>query len=449
MLAAALAMLAISGCGGDPPADPVLHKIKARGQLVVLTRNAPTTYYEGNDGRLAGMEHDMAVSFAKSLGVAVRFKVLDSVADILSALKKGEGDLAAAGLTRTIGRAGKFRFGPTYQQVREQVICRRGGRQPKSVAGLPGLKLVVAAESSYVERLANLKTRYPKLSWQVSRDDDTEQLLEDVWKRQIDCTVADSEIVAINRRYYPELTIAFDLGQPQPLAWVLPRDAGGLQRAVEHWFAKFRKSGRLAALKTRYYGYVRIFDYVDTVTYVRRIRKRLPRYEALFKQVASKTGINWTLLAAQSYQESHWNPRARSPTGVLGMMMLTRSTASQLGVSHRLNPAQSIRGGARYLAELRERLPADLHEPLRTWLALAAYNLGLGHIQDALKLDTRLHDKDPATWGSISKVLPLLAKHRYYHHLEHGYARGNEAVRYVNRIRYYQDILHRKVQGGG
>jgi membrane-bound lytic murein transglycosylase F len=450
MLGAALAMLVTTGCGGDPPpSDPVLQKIKDHGELVVLTRNAPTTYYEGSDGRLAGMEHDMAVSFAKSLGVKVRFKVMDSIGEILSALKNGQGDVAAAGLTRTIGRAGKFRFGPTYQQVHEQVVCRRGGPQPKSVADLVGLNLVVAAQSSYVERLRNLRTRYPKLSWKVSKDEDTEQLLEDVWKRQIDCTVADSEIVAINRRYYPELTIAFDLGSPQPLAWVLPKNAAGLQAAVDRWFAKFKKSGRLAALKSRYYGYVRIFDYVDTVTYARRIHKRLPRYEALFKRAAHKAGINWTLLAAQSYQESYWNPHARSPTGVRGMMMLTRSTASQLGVSNRLNPAQSIRAGARYLVQLRKRLPEDIHEPLRTWLALAAYNLGLGHVLDALKLETQLHRKDPASWRGISKVLPLLAKHRYYRHLAHGYARGNEAVRYVNRIRYYQDILRQKVQGAG
>lgn len=416
---------------------------------MVLTRNSPTTYYEGSDGRLAGMEHDMAVSFAKSLGVRVRFKVLDSVAEILSALKQGKGDLAAAGLTRTIGRAGKFRFGPTYQRVREQVVCRLGGPQPKSVADLVGLNLVVAAQTSYVERLRNLKTRYPKLSWKVSKDEDTEQLLEDVWKRRIDCTVADSDIVAINRRYYPQLTIAFDLGHPQPLAWLLPRDAAGLQRAAQRWFAKFRKSGRLAALKARYYGYVRIFDYVDTVTYTRRIRDRLPRYEALFKQAARKVGINWTLLAAQSYQESYWNPRARSPTGVRGMMMLTRRTARQLGVRNRLNPAQSIRAGARYLAHLRARLPADIHEPLRTWLALAAYNVGLGHVLDALNLESRLDKQDPATWGSISKVLPLLGKHKYYRHLDHGYARGNEAVRYVNRIRYYQAILRQKVRSAG
>ena len=134
---------------------------------------------------------------------------------------------------------------------------------------------------------------------------------------------------------------------------------------------------------------------------------------------------------------------------IAGFVAPTGGTASQLGVGNRLKPAQSIRAGARYLVQLRKRLPDDIHEPLRTWLALAAYNLGLGHVLDALKLETQLHRKDPASWRGISKVLPLLAKHRYYRHLAHGYARGNEAVRYVNRIRYYQDILRQQVQGAG
>ena len=447
LVVATVAGLTVTACSKDPPSDPVLSRIRSKGELAVLTRNAPTTYYEGTDG-LAGMEYDMAEAFGKYLGVKVHFELRDSVAGILDSLAKGEGDLAAAGLTHTIGRAGKFRFGPTYQQVRQQVVCRRGGPRPKSVADLVGLRLTVAGDSSYVERLKSLKAKYPKLHWKTTTDDDTEELMEQVWKRKIDCTVADSNIVAINRRYYPALVVAFDLAPPQPLAWAFPDNAVALQKKVREWFRHFHKDGRLDALKQRYYGYVKIFDYVDTRAYVRRIKHVLPRYEKVFKRAAKRNGFNWTLLAAQSYQESHWNPRARSPTGVRGMMMLTRPTAKALGLRNRLNPVKSIQAGARYLARLRGRVPDSCAQPVRTWVALAGYTLGMAHVLDARVLARKL-GKDPDRWGDLAQVLPLLSEKRYYHHLDHGYARGREAVRYVNRVRYYQDILRRKVDGSG
>jgi membrane-bound lytic murein transglycosylase F len=171
----------------------------------------------------------------------------------------------------------------------------------------------------------------------------------------------------------------------------------------------------------------------------------LPKYKQTFQAAGKKYDIDWTLLAAQAYQESHWNRYARSPTGVRGIMMLTLNTAREVGVKSRLNPQQSIYGGAKYLANLRARLPEEIAEPDRSWIALAAYNVGMGHIYDARKL-AREQDKDPNLWHEFRDVLPLLTQKKYYKDLRYGYARGYEPVRYVRRIRNYHDMLLQALQ---
>lgn len=432
-----------TGCSNDN-ATSYVDKIKRRGELVVLTRNAPTTYYEGREGK-AGFEYEMASAFARRLGVRPRFHVMDTISDLLEAVRRGQGDIAAAGLTRTAQRRENLLFGPVYQNVRQQVVCHRDGPRPRDVAELSHVHLKVIADSSYVELLRKLKLKNPALTWSTDADVSVEQLLQKVWKRRLDCTIADSTIVAINRRYYPEVTVAFNLSRPQPLAWALPPRADDLRDAVDDWFDSFKRSGRLQALLDKYYGYIPLFDYVDTRAFMRRIKRVLPRYRRMFQAAAGKYGIPWTLLAAQAYQESHWVARAESPTGVRGMMMLTLTTARELGIESRLNARQSIMGGARYLDALRDRFSDGVGEPDRTWFALAAYNLGIGHVEDALRLAARLGKKTGA-WKGLADVLPLLSQKRYYHTLAHGYARGDGAVDYVDQIRDYQGILEHQVQ---
>jgi len=306
------------------------------------------------------------------------------------------------------------------------------------------LSLKVPAETSYAERLRNLQSSNNSLKWEVV-DEDTETLLQQVWLQKLDCTVSDSNIVAINRRYYPELRIAFNLTEPEPLAWLMPADASGLQQEVEDWFEDFRQSGQLEALLERYYGFIDKFDYVDTRKFKRRIHSVLPKYRPHFEKAATKYELDWMLLAAQAYQESHWRARAISPTGVRGIMMLTLNTAQELGIQSRLDPAQSIMGGARYYKQLYQRIPESVREPDRRWFALAAYNAGMGHLYDARELAQRL-GRNPDSWRDLSEVFPLLSQKKYYSTLKHGYARGNEPVRYVQRIRDYHDILHQTLR---
>jgi len=421
-----------------------LEQLKAKGELVVLTRNAATTYYESREGHL-GVEYEMIQAFADSIGVKARFVTKQDVSDLFGAIKKGEGDIAAAGLTHTKEREEKFLFGPTYQMVTQQLVCRRGGKRPKKFADLAGVSIKVSAHSSYVEQLKKIKNIHPGIIWEEIENTDTETLLEDVWLKKIDCTIADSNIVAINRRYYPELSVRFDMTEPEPLAWVISVDDNGLQYLLEDWFNGYKDSSKLDEAMHRYYGYIERFDYVDVRAYQRKIKSHLPKYKKVFKQAAKRYNVDWTLLAAQAYQESHWRAKAKSPTGVRGMMMLTRITAKELGIKNRLDANASITGGAHYLSKLRKRLPDSVTEPDRTWLALAAYNVGMGHIWDARKLAKQLN-KNPDRWQELATVLPLLTKKKYYNDLKHGYARGFEPVSYVKNIRDYQNMLEKAMK---
>lgn len=422
-----------------------LSEIRESGKLIVLTRNAPTSWYIGRDGLPTGPEHDMVESFATHLGVEPEFREKTSIRQILKALDQGEGDLAAAGLTVTEQREQRFRFGPAYQEVTPQVVCRRDNVQPEDLSKLVGLDLEVIDDSSYSERLQSIKDdRYPDLEWSEAENSGTESLLRKVWQRDIDCTIADSNIVDINRRYFPELITPINLGRSQELAWAMPPGSKRLQKAAGAWFREFRESGRLEALQERYYGFFEIFDYVDIRTYIRRIDERYPKYQDYFRQAAEKHDLPTDLIAAQGYQESHWRENARSPTGVRGIMMLTQRTAEAMGVENRLDPKESIFGGAKYLAKMRERFSEEVTEPDRTWLALASYNVGRAHMHDAQTL-ARKQNLDPHRWRDIKQVLPLLSDKRYYKDLKYGYARGEEPVRYVSRIREYQYVLQNEM----
>ena len=456
-----LAMAAMAGCdqqteeatsastSGDLPAAIEEHEsdvrslaeIRDSGTIVVLTRNAPTTWYINRHNNDAGPEHELVSDFAESLGVEVEYQIEPTVSAVLKSLQKGEGDMAAAGMTITSTREKRFRFGPSYQTVTQQVVCRRDRVQPEAIDDLVGLDITVIADSSYSARLAEVRAQQqPDLEWSETESATTEQLLYQVWQGKIDCTVADSNIVDINRRYYPELIAPFNLSREQQLGWVMPESAGKLEQAVEDWLEQYREQDLLAAWHDHFYGYFEIFDFVDIRAYVRRIDKRFPKYRDYFRKAAEKHDLPFTLLAAQGYQESHWNPKAKSPTGVRGIMMLTQNTAKAMGVANRLNPKQSIFGGAKYLARMKQRFKDKVTEPDRTLLALAAYNVGRGHMHDAQVL-ARQKSLSPHHWRDVKQVLPLLADKRYYPKLKYGYARGTEPVRYVQRIREYRHVL--------
>lgn len=437
----AVTCLVLNAC--TPLEDTKINAVRRAGELVVLTRNSPTTYYEGPDGP-TGLEYDLARMFADQLGVPLRMKTVWRFSSLLPMLAGGEGDLAAAGITVTPARATEFRFTPPYQTIRQQVVYHSRTRPPTDVRGLSGRHLQILAGSSYAERLQQLKLTHPAISWREVSGVETEELLQQVQDGLVELTIADSNIVALSRQVNHDLRIAFNLGEPEQLAWAFPRtgDDSLYQQAVA-FIEHVRASGELAHLIERHYGAARRFNPINLAVYQQRVHSDLPRYLDLFQEAGGRYLIDWRLLAAMSYQESYWDPGATSPTGVRGMMMLTEATARQLGVTDRLDPRQSVFGGAAYLRSLIDRIPARIGEPDRTWMALAAYNVGFNHLEDARVL-TQRQGGDPDKWSDVQHRLPLLAKAAWFTTVRHGYARGYEPVQFVTRIRTYYELLRKR-----
>ena len=436
-LPALLLALLLGGC--EQPDQ--LGQIRDQGELRVITRNTPTTFYQDRHGH-TGLEYELSRRFADSLGVRLDMSTADTLDQLYQQLGSPQGPhLAAAGLTVNPQREEQLRYTDPYLEVTPQVVYRRGNRQPRQMEDLYDKRILVLRGSALAELLRELQTEHPDLVFEESDSLEVVDLLRMVNDGEIDLALVYSNEVSVNQAFYPAVHIGFDLGNPRPMAWALAgtRD-DSLLRAVNDFFQQVRSDGTLDQLIERFYGHSDVLDYVGARAFARHMQQRLPRYEQWFRQAGDQYGLDWRLLAAMGYQESLWDPDARSPTGVRGLMMLTLPTAKFVGVTNRIDPQQSIFGGARYLVWVRDQLSTEIPEPDRTWFALAAYNVGLGHLDDARKL-TSSNGRDPNRWIDVKDHLPLLSKKQWYSQTRYGYARGNEPVHYVQNIRRYHEIL--------
>lgn len=415
-----------------------LEAIKSRGELRISTLNSPLTYFTTPQGP-SGLDYELAKSFANYLGVKLVVIPHQNINDLFDDLDDDNADLLAAGLIYNPDRLSRASTGPAYYSVSQQLVYRLGTARPKSFTDMKG-KLAVTSGSAHVSTLKQLKqNKYPNLTWEASSDLTSKELLEQVADGKLDYTIGDSVTIALLQRIHPQLAVAFDITDEEPVTWYLKRsNDNSLYAALLDFYSQRVEDGTLARLEEKYLGHVGSFDYVDTKIFLSAIDSVLPTFRSLFEKYASE--IDWKLLAAIAYQESHWNPQATSPTGVRGLMMLTRATADGLGVTDRLDPEQSIQGGALYLQRLMDKVPDTVPEDERIWFALAAYNMGWGHMLDARKL-TKSQQGNPDSWVDVKQRLPMLSQKRYYPSLTYGYARGREAYNYVENIRRYQVSL--------
>jgi len=330
---------------------------KGNRELIVVTHNGPNTYYVNGDNEIAGLEYDLAQLFAKELGAeySVRFLLADNITKVIPALLKGQAHLAAADLSITPIRKHVVRFSMPYQSVQQQVVYNTDQKNdPEKVQDLIGKRIAVPAGTSYAERLREIAKNEPSLKWQEPTNASTDALLEQVSEGLLDYTIADDHLVALVQNYYPNLGIGLALGKPEQIAWAFPRTGNAwLYDRANQFFARIKKDGTLRNLLDRYYGHSTRLDTMDVSTFLQRIHTLLPQYVGLFKEAQKLTGIDWRLLAAVGYRESHWDRLNTSPTNVRGLMMLTEKTADLLGVTDRLDAKQSIMGGARYLQLLK------------------------------------------------------------------------------------------------
>ncbi|MGL5698166.1 MAG: membrane-bound lytic murein transglycosylase MltF [Kluyvera sp.] len=419
--------------------DNRIAAIQERGELRVSTVLSPLTYATINNKQY-GLDYEMAQQFADYLGVKLKITVRQNISQLFDDLDHGDADLLAAGLVYNSERVKNYQAGPTYYSVSQQLVYRVGSLRPRSLSNVSAEQLTIAPGQVVINDLQTLKEKkFPDLTWTVDEKRGSVDLMQAVIDGKLDYTIADSVAIGLFQRVHPELAVALDVTDEQPVTWFSLKDNDNtLSAAMLDFFNNINDDGTLARLEEKYLGHGDDFDYVDTRTFLRAVDNVLPDLQPLFKKYANE--IDWRLLAAISYQESHWDPLATSPTGVRGLMMLTKNTAQSLGLSDRTDPEQSISGGMRYIRDMMTKVPDSVPQDERIWFALAAYNMGYAHMLDARAL-TAKQKGNPDSWAEVKLRLPLLSQKPWYSKLTYGYARGHEAYAYVENIRKYQISL--------
>jgi membrane-bound lytic murein transglycosylase F len=355
-------------------------------------------------------------------------------------LAAGRADIAAAQLTAD---AGWTRVGDAtrpYEQIPQLIVYREGKTHPRGTPQIESSRLTVRAGSPQERMLERQRrTVAPKLTW-IATAPSSADPLGDVTTGQADYALVDAREFSFAHHIYPDIDVGFAMPGSRPTQWIVRRGSRDLLQQINQFFASFIESGGLAALESQSSGDTRPFEYEESRVFHEHVVERLPHFQPLFAEASTQTGIDWRLLAAIGYQESKWNPAAASEDGALGLMMLTPDTAVAMGIKDRSDPRQNIFAGARYFATIHVKIPERIPEPDRTWLALAAYNVGFGHLEDA-RIITQARGLNPDSWTDVRKELPLLAQERWYTRAKRGYARGWEPVQFVDRVQRVLTLL--------
>ncbi len=426
----------LSACSDDLSQ---LERIKSRGVLRIALIATPPLYFP-DESHIQGYDYEIISDYAKSIGTELEITRANTISEIITLLKQGKVHLGIAGSAPPY-LDDKIQSGTAYNQDEWYVIGNRNNDLPKVIEDITPSTVIVAKGSKPSLVLSNLKTNYPSLFWLELPNGNTRQVLEQVNLDNFRLSIVNADVYTYYRYLYPEIKIALTLPREYPSHWLSYKDDDmSISNSINNFIDRYKKSGKLEQRYNTYYRHLNVFNYTDSSYYLRLIKEKLPQYSLYFKNAAKDNEFDERFLAAVSYQESHWNDKARSHTGVRGLMMLTQDTAKRVGVTDRLDPKQSIMGGAKYLNILKASLPERIQEPDRSWMTLAAYNVGLGHLEDARILTESLGD-NPDLWIDVEKHLPKLSQKEWYKKTKYGYARGHEPVAFVRRIRRYYDIL--------
>ena len=419
---------------------PLAFPTPGKQDLVVLTRPGPLTYLADESGSISGLEYDLSMALAEELGVQAQFIVLPPEA-MSERLYEGGYHIAAAWLSPSDDP--EIQSSPMLFSTRDVLAQHEASLPLNTLAQLSGKTVHVLAGTRQAKTMQRLAEEIPDLTLIEVGEGDMIDLLEALGEQKISYVAMDAQQEEVANQFIPTLRTSLTLSEPAPIVWRLGKSPNpALQEKITAFIERIRQDGTLARIEERYFGHVRRLKQADVEKFLGNIETNLPKLRKYFQDAERISGIDWRLIAAVAWQESHWNPLATSPTGVRGIMMLTEDTADRLGVDNRLDAKESILGGARYINLLKNTLPAEITEPDRTWLALAAYNIGPGHM-NAARTIARQQKADPNTWYSMKRILPLLARPQYYSRLKSGRARGGEAVIMTENIRSYYDILVR------
>ncbi len=458
--AAAAGALALWLRSTEPPLAPPARVATADpAVLTVYVRSGPIVYFPAPDGNIVGLDADLVRLFAREQKLRVDFVAVTTPAEVFAALERGDADLGIGGLLgpppprpplglaaaqaflrAAVAKPAPVRWSLGYYAVEPVLIYNTDGFKPASWDDLDGEKVVYIDGHGLEPEIERLRAAHPQVGWEPAALPSATELIAQVSDGALSYAIVGSLATAVARNIYLDFDVAFRVGGTRDLAFAVAPRSPQLAHALDRFLARARRDGTLARLAERYVPDAGQFLRIDALGLQEKIRSVLPQYRHLFHETQTKTGLDWRLLAALAYQESKWDSTAESETGVRGFMQLTEDTAKLMGVTNLLDPEQNVLAAARYLRTLKDKLPARIQEPDRTWLALAAYNIGLGHLEDA-RILAQKQGLNPDHWSDVKKALPLLALPEYHESAKLGYARGGMPVAFVERVRGYYDVL--------
>ena len=426
-----------NGCSKE---SSKLKQIKSNGILRIALVADPPHYFPSKV-KERGYDFELVSHYATSIDVELEIIKTNTSDEIIFLLNQGKVDIGILGSSPEFDQK-NIKNVVTYNNSKWYVIGNRANRQlPKSIDSIKPNTMIVANGSNASFILHSIEEDYSSLLWDELKNTNVRSILERINENHSKISIISEDIYVYYQYLFPETKKIFVLPIKYPSRWLVKNNNNlSFLYSINSFFNKYKQNGKLEKIGKTYYEHLNAFDYVDIRYYLKRIDKKLPKYKKYFVEAAKNSALDARIIAAVSYQESHWNRKARSPTGVRGMMMLTLDTAKRVGVKNRLNAKQSIFGGAKYLKILYESLSNTIKEPDRLWFTLAAYNIGLGHVEDARTI-TKSQGDNPNSWIDVEKHIPKLSQKKWYKKTKYGFARGHESIEFVKRVRRYYDIL--------
>ncbi len=400
--------------------------------LRMLTLNNPSSYFLWR-GELMGFDYDLVQHFAEQNDLYLSVIVKDDMDSLLVALKNGEGDIASASITATLERESiGVTFTDPYLTVTEQLVGVSGRPPITAIEELAGSTIVANPQTSFWQTLQGLQSTLP-FELIANSDSSTEHLIAMVAEGKYDFTVADSHLALMEKTYRSDIDSYWDLTENSPVSWAVRPDQPELLFQLNRYIKKTRKGHFYNVSFEKYFELPRKIELY--AKYRVTDQSKLSPYDEIVKRHARAYNFDWRLVVSQMYQESRFNPRARSFAGARGLMQVMPRTARKLGYSDLNNPENGIAAGIAYMGWLQARFPGNIPMQEKIYFTLAAYNAGTGHVRDAQQLARQLA-KDPNRWfGHVEEAMLLLSKRKYYSKSNFGYVRGSEPVNYVKDIK--------------
>ncbi|MFO7614203.1 MAG: transporter substrate-binding domain-containing protein [Bacteroidales bacterium] len=438
-----------------------IQEIQERGRLVAITDNNTTDYFIFR-GTPMGYQFEKLKMFADYLGVDLEIKLSNNLDEAFRKLDRGDADLIAMGITVTLNGPGHVAFTEPILQTRQMLVQRKPENWRKmrnwdeieqamvrNPLDLAGKTVYVPKNSPFSNRLKNLSEEIGQPVYlKEERDRKTEQLVEAVANGEIAYTVCNEYMALLFERMYPELDIRTAISFPQNLAWAVREDSDSLRVTINQWMTEFNKTTASRFLLEKYFSSTRMAHMAKS-EYVSYNQGKISAYDEILRSMARKYHLDWRLVASLIYQESQFNPNARSWKGAFGLMQMMPATAAIFGIDTNSTATEQLEAGIRYIKALDRELPAEIKDPNeRMKFILASYNVGIAHVYDARRLAEK-NGQDPNVWsGNVDYYILNKSNPAYYRDsvVRYGYARGEETYNFVieilDRFEHYKNVIN-------